>query len=88
MEHSVIDYIMHTDDDLRKKIETTVEHKHILRKKDKFHEKFIATLTDKQKEDFDKCIELDLEELCVVVESYFKAGVKIGARFVAESMYD
>ena len=88
MEHSVIDYIMHTDDDLRKKVETTVEYKRILKRKDKFQEKFMAALSDEQKEDFNKYIELNIEELCVAIESYFKAGIKIGARFVAESMYD
>ena len=37
---------------------------------------------------FDKFEETQTEELCEAIKSYFKAGMKIGIRVVAEGMFD
>ena len=88
MEYSVIDYIIHNDDEIRQKIETNLEYQKILRRKDRIYEKLIEKLTDEQKELFDKLDDTEAEEMNEIILSYFKAGMKLGIRIVAEGMFD
>lgn len=88
MEHSVIDYIINNDDEMRKQAETTVEYQDILRRQDKLHEKLTNTFSDEQKDLFERFEENIIEEISEIVKSYFKMGMKLGVRLVAESMFD
>ena len=88
MEHSVIDYIIHNDDEMRKKIETSVEYEGILRRKDRIYEKLNNTLNDWQKELMNRLEDNEAEELNEIIVGYFKAGMKLGIRIVAEAMFD
>lgn len=88
MEHSIIDYIIHSDTDINQMAEFNEEHQKIERKLERVCTAFRETLTEEQKEQLDKLQELATLERCILGEKYFKAGMKIGVRLVAESMFD
>lgn len=87
MEYSVIDYIIHSDDELRKRIETNVEYQDILRRQERLFEKLRNTLNDEQKELFEKFEENATDELNEITVMFFKMGMKLGIRLAAESMF-
>ena len=88
MEHSVIDYIINSNEEMHKKIEITVNYQNILRRKNRVYEKLIDMLNEEQKELFDKYMDNEDEEQGEIREGYFKMGMKFGIRLVAESMFD
>ena len=87
MEHSIIDFIVH-DDDMHASVKYSKEYEKVSDKRYKIHDKLREMLSDEQKELFDRYVNLELDEFALSNEAYFKFGLKVGARFVAESMYD
>lgn len=87
MERSVIENLYY-DDDMRKKIETDVEFEKIEMLSNRIAEKLKAKLTEEQLKEFLKFEDIVLDEFNVATKLYFKKGVKVGVRLVAESMFD
>lgn len=88
MEQSVIDYIYYSDDEMRKQIETNVEFEALESRCNRLSEKLNALLTEEQKEVFKKYEDNMMEEYTVVSKMFFRKGVKVGIRIVAEGMFD
>lgn len=88
MEYSVIDYIIHSDTDINQIVEFSEEHQKLERKIERVCTALRETLTEEQKEQLDKLEELETQARCISGEKYFKAGMKLGVRLVAESMFD
>ena len=88
MDYSIIDYIVNNDVEIRKEVEAKLSYKAVLKRKDKIYEQLRDMLNEEQRELFDKFEETQAEELCEAIKSYFKAGMKIGIRVVAEGMFD
>lgn len=87
MEHSIIEYLYY-DDDMRKEVESNVEFEDAERRINRIAEKLKATFTDEQNELFEKYVDNVDEEYLTATKLYFKKGIKIGVRIVAEGMFD
>ncbi len=87
MEHSIIDFIMNNDEETCKKVQADIKYKKISEKRYEIYLQLYEMLTKEQKEFFDKFEDLEIDELCRSTEIYFKEGVKVGIRLVAESMF-
>lgn len=87
MEHSIIDYILHNDE-THEAVRNSKEYNKVSDKRYKIHNKLREMLTEEQREEFDKYIDLELEEFALSNEAYFKLGIKMGVRLVSESMFD
>lgn len=87
MEHSVIDFILNEDMDISGKVYVKLQDSDKVRERDKFYNQLRDMLTDEQKNLFDKYCELEVDETRISNDTYFKEGVKIGVRLVAESMF-
>ena len=88
MEHSVIDFILNEDIDIPDKVYGELQSSKSIKKRDKYYNQLREMLTDEQKNLFDKYCELEVDEIRISNDTYFKEGVKIGVRIVAESMFD
>ena len=88
MENSVIDYIYETDQTIYDEVEKSKEYREASELVLKVYNKLKETLTDEQKEEFEKFI--DNEGECETIKNRitFRCGVKYGVRIVAESMFD
>lgn len=87
MEHSIIDIILNGDE-FHEKLHREPEYYEAFQKMNKSLQKFKETLTDEQKKVFDELENSVWEEHCMKNENYFRAGVKVGVRLVAECMFD
>lgn len=87
MDQSVIDYIYYNDD-MRNKIETDAEFEKLELRSGRVIEKLKAMLTEEQKEIFERLEEVVMEEYNIACKLYFRQGMKVGIRVVAEGMFD
>ncbi len=87
MEHSVIDYIF-GNDEMHEMVCETKKFKEVSESGFKAYCKLRDSLNKEQLDLFDKFEEMMEEERYMDIERYFKAGVKIGVRFVSECMFD
>ena len=87
MEHSIIDFLLHNDY-THEAVIYGKEYKQVSDKRFKIHNKLREMLTDEQREEFDKYVDLEIEEFALSNEAYFKSGLKVGVRLLSESMFD
>lgn len=87
MEHSIIDFIMYNNEETGQKLQADRKYKKISEKRYEIYLQLYEMLTKEQKEVFDTFENLGTDELCRTSEIYFKEGVKVGIRLVAESMF-
>ena len=88
MEQSIIDYLVYSTGNIMQSVEEDKEYKEISNNRYKVYERLYKMLTKEQREVFDKFEELETDERSRKVEIYLKAGIKMGMRLVAESMFD
>lgn len=88
MEHSIIDFIMYNNEETGQKLQADRKYKKISEKRYEIYLQLYEMLTKEQKEVFDTFENLGTDELCRTSEIYFKEGVKVGIRLVAESMFN
>lgn len=87
MKHSIIDYILHNDE-THDEVRESKEYRRVSDKRFEIYEALSESLTDEQKKMFEEFENLGTDEECMRCDEYFKLGLKIGVRFVAESMFD
>ena len=87
MEHSIIDFMLYNGG-VHEEIKYSNKYEKYRKKEHKLYDEFIKTLNDKQKEQFEKFIEILMGEECEASETYFRMGIKMGVRFAAECMFD
>lgn len=88
MDNSVIDYLFYSDEEMRRKIETDVEFEKIELLIDRHREKLKASFTEEQTEMFERYEDDLSDEYNVVSRIFFRMGMKVGIRVVAEGMFD
>ena len=86
MQNSMIEFILSTDCGMVEKIRFGEEHDRISAEAYKAYEKFKQGLNDAQKEEFDKFVDLQIQEQAEAEETFFKAGFKSGVRLAAECL--
>ncbi len=88
MERSVIDYLYETDETIYDEINKSKEYREASELALKVYNKLKETLTDEQKEEFEKFIDNEGERETIKNRITFRCGVKYGVRVTAESMCD
>ena len=91
MEHSIINLIIKNEDrlhELVQKITKSAEYIKISERMDRAYDNFIKTLSKDQIELLNRLEEHEADEQVMVNESYFRTGVKLGVRLLAECMFD
>ncbi len=88
MERSVIDYIYETDQTIYDEVNKNTEYREACERALKIYDKLMATLSEEQKEEFEKYIENEGEQEEIKNRISFRCGVKYGVRVVAESAFD
>lgn len=87
MEHSIIDFMLN-DGGVHEKIKCSDKYEKYRQEETKLYNEFTKTLNEEQQEQFEKFIEILMDEECEASETYFKMGVKIGVRLASECMFD
>lgn len=87
MEHSIIDFFLHNDD-THEAVKYSEEYKKVSDKRYKIYKELTEILTEEQKEQFEKFVNLEIDEIALSNEAYFRLGVKVGVRLVSECMFD
>lgn len=88
MESSIIDSVYEIDESINDEVYNNKDYRKASERALKCYEKLRETLTDEQKDDFEKFIEQEAERTGLRIRISFKCGVKYGARFVSECMFD
>lgn len=87
MEHSIIDFLLHNDD-THETVKYSEEYKKVSDKRYKIYKELTEILTEEQKEQFEKFVNLEIDEIALSNDAYFRLGVKVGVRLVSECMFD
>ena len=87
MEHSMIDFLLHNDD-MHEEVKYSKEYKRVSDRRYKIYEELRGMLTEEQRQQFDKFVNLEIDEIALSNEAYFKTGIKVGVRLVSECMFD
>ena len=87
MEHSIIDFLIHTGD-VHGEVKESRDCKRASDKRYKIYEELRKTLSEEQKEQFEKFVSLEIEEWALRNEGYFRLGIKTGVRLVSECIFD
>lgn len=86
MERSIIDYLFAPDSGIQGKIRNNENYAEYQILADKNYKKLEKTLNEEQKEILNKLVYCYSDAEFVSNGFYFKEGVKLGVRFVCESM--
>lgn len=88
MERSVIDFIFNSEDTVDDEVQADKNYRKASEKSLELYDRLMATLSEEQKDVFDKFLEWHADEESIKLEKTFKCGVKYGVRLVAECMFD
>ncbi len=88
MEHSVIELILKSDETINDGLQADKTYCKASEKASKLYEKLRATLSEEQKDWFDRFLDWEAEQEEVKKRKIFACGVKYGVRLVAECMFD
>lgn len=88
MEQSIIDFILKSDETINDEVQADKTYCKASEKASKLYEKLRATLSEEQKDWFDRFLDWEAEQEEVKERKIFACGVKYGVRLVAECMFD
>ena len=87
MEHSIIDFLLHNDY-THEAVKYSEEFKRISDERMKLHNKLKEMLTEEQSRLFNEYVNSELGEFALSNDAYFRLGIKVGVRLIAECMFD
>ncbi len=88
MNYSTIDRFILYNEEKYKIVQEIKENKRIAALRNEIYDELEAVLSEEHFELFNKFADLMIDEHTNEINSFFKAGIKVGARFVSECMFD